>query len=185
MKGNHRNQIEESMCLIVSYSHLLCLTLSYCLALSCSVLLSLVLSCSVLLCLTLSYSHLLCLALSYSHLLCLTLLYSVLLFLCFDEGLTLETSANTLFTAFNISTSTSRWYIARFTLSFLCRNCVLLRLIVYHCVLLCLNLSYLVAPVNLGAISNICFDKDDLTFLKPLQWVDQHLVVPAFISKVF
>ena len=31
------------------------------------------------------------------------------------ERLTLETSANKLFTAFNISTSTSRWYILRFT----------------------------------------------------------------------
>ena len=30
---------------------------------------------------------------------------------CSDEGLTLETSANTLFTTFNISTSTLRWYI--------------------------------------------------------------------------
>ena len=28
-----------------------------------------------------------------------------------DEGLTLETSANTLFTAFSVSTSTLRWYI--------------------------------------------------------------------------
>ena len=32
-----------------------------------------------------------------------------------DDGLTLETSANTLFTAFNVSTSTLRWYIVRFT----------------------------------------------------------------------
>ena len=32
-----------------------------------------------------------------------------------DKGLTLETSANTLFTAFSISTSTLRWYIVRFT----------------------------------------------------------------------
>ena len=31
--------------------------------------------------------------------------------LCSDEGLTLKTSANTLFTAFSISTSTLRWYI--------------------------------------------------------------------------
>ena len=31
--------------------------------------------------------------------------------LCSDEGLTLETSANTLFTAFSISTSTLRWYV--------------------------------------------------------------------------
>ena len=30
---------------------------------------------------------------------------------CFDEGLTLETSANTLFMAFSISMSTLRWYI--------------------------------------------------------------------------
>ena len=35
--------------------------------------------------------------------------------LCSDEGLTLETSANTLFTAFSISTSTLCWYIVRFT----------------------------------------------------------------------
>ena len=35
--------------------------------------------------------------------------------LCSDEGTTLETSANKLFTAFNISTSTSRWCILRFT----------------------------------------------------------------------
>ena len=32
-----------------------------------------------------------------------------------DEGLTLKTSANILFTAFSISTSTLRWYIVRFT----------------------------------------------------------------------
>ena len=32
-----------------------------------------------------------------------------------DERLTLETSANTLFTAFSISTSTLRWYIVHFT----------------------------------------------------------------------
>ena len=44
----------------------------------------------------------------YSHSACITTL-------CSDEGLTLETSANTLFTAFNISTSTLRWYILRFT----------------------------------------------------------------------
>ena len=35
--------------------------------------------------------------------------------LCSDEGLTLETSANTLFMAFSISTSTLHWYIVRFT----------------------------------------------------------------------
>ena len=34
---------------------------------------------------------------------------------CSDEGLTLETSANTLFAAFSISTSTLRRYIVRFT----------------------------------------------------------------------
>ena len=34
---------------------------------------------------------------------------------CSDEGLTLETSANTLFTAFSVSTSTLRRYIVRFT----------------------------------------------------------------------
>ena len=34
--------------------------------------------------------------------------------LCSDEGLTLETSANTLFTAFSISTLTLCWYIAQF-----------------------------------------------------------------------
>ena len=32
-----------------------------------------------------------------------------------DEVLTLETSANTLFTSFSISTSTLCWYILRFT----------------------------------------------------------------------
>ena len=32
-----------------------------------------------------------------------------------NEGLTLETSASTIFTAFSISTSTLRWYIVRFT----------------------------------------------------------------------
>ena len=32
-----------------------------------------------------------------------------------DEGLTLKTSANILFTAFSISTSTLRWYIVCFT----------------------------------------------------------------------
>ena len=42
---------------------------------------------------------------------------SVLAELCSDEGLTLETSANTLFTAFSISTSTLRSYIARSTTS--------------------------------------------------------------------
>ena len=34
---------------------------------------------------------------------------------CSDEKLMLETSVNTLFTAFSISTSTLRWYIVRFT----------------------------------------------------------------------
>ena len=34
---------------------------------------------------------------------------------CSDEGLTLETSAITLFTAFSISTSTLGWYIVHFT----------------------------------------------------------------------
>ena len=35
--------------------------------------------------------------------------------LCSDKGLTLEMSANTLFTAFSISTSTFCWYVVRFT----------------------------------------------------------------------
>ena len=48
------------------------------------------------------------------------------LFLYSDEGLTLETSANTLFTAFSISTSTLRWYIVRFIffLLFLVFSCL-------------------------------------------------------------
>ena len=41
-----------------------------------------------------------------------------------DEELTLETSANTLFTAFNIFTSTLRWYIVRY--SVLCWVCCFL-----------------------------------------------------------
>ena len=35
--------------------------------------------------------------------------------ICSDEGLTLETSANTLFTVFSKSTSTLPWYIVFFT----------------------------------------------------------------------
>ena len=38
--------------------------------------------------------------------------------LCSDEGLTLETSANTLFTAFSISTSTLHWYIVCHTITY-------------------------------------------------------------------
>ena len=45
--------------------------------------------------------------------------------LCSDEGLTLETSANTLFTAFSISTSTLPWFIVRLFLIVLILNLIL------------------------------------------------------------
>ena len=45
------------------------------------------------------------------------LLYCIAFHLCSDEGLTLETSANLIFTAFSISKSTLCWYIPRCTAS--------------------------------------------------------------------
>ena len=182
MKGNHRNQIEESMCLIVSYSVLLSLALSYsvlfCLALSCSVLLSLALSCSLLLCLTLTCSVLLSLALSYSALLCLTLS------LLWRRANARNVSQHTLYGIQHIHINLTLIHC-----TFYCLFCVET---VSYCVLLCITVSYCVLICLTWLRQWIseqypiyCFDKDDLTFLKPLQWVNQPLLCPLLFQKYF